>query len=993
MVGKTILHYKIVEKLGEGGMGVVYLAQDTRLDRQVAIKFLPHHIVDNSEERQRFQIEAKAAAALNHLNITQIYAIEESDEQLFLVMEYVEGKELKEIISNPPSSPLSKGEQEGGCMSIELAISIATQIAEGLQAAHEKDIVHRDIKSSNIMITDKGQVKIMDFGLAKVGMGVQLTREHSTLGTLSYMSPEQIRGENVEQRSDIWSFGVVLYEMLTGELPFKGDYEQAVSYAILNENPEQPEKNIPGELQEIILKALEKDLVNRFQSVAQILEKLGKIRSDRLSEANNPPFKKKAWILAGTGVAIIVVFLFVLVPYYRLVKKQHAKEILPQIENSIQERNYDEAFHLAKSVENDLNGDPGFQKLIPGYADSLTVISKPTDVRIYLKEFSPKRKQDNSEMEFLGLTPIYKKQIIRGGHKIFLEKEGYAPAERVFSSALAMEGSQRSTNITIEVELYEKTRMIENMVFIPGGAYSLVGWDAPTSRELKLNDFYMDKYEVSNKDYKEFIDAGGYFKKQYWNHPIIHNGQIFSWEDAISQFTDRTGLPGPRHWLNQKYPEGLENHPVTNINWYEAAAYAEFSGKRLPTVFQWEKAARNGEYHIYDLVMPWGLRNPNESILQRANFESNGTEAVDSYEFGISPFGCYNMAGNVKEWCLNETKDGFITTGGSWQDPLYMFANFGAFPSFYTSHNLGFRCVRLTDDVSIQEDTMKIDLEERIPVYKPVDERTYKSFFAHYRYDKKPLNPRIIDSTETVDWTKEKIIFSGDNNDQIIAYLYIPKKAAEPFQCINWIPHSGVIDGYQRTDEAAEYGLGSHIKAGRALLALVPKGALERPRDPGFEWPDISTVKYRDMVIDYVTEFSLGLDYLATRDDIDMDRLAFLGTSWGATRTGVIIAALEKRYHSVIFMAGGVRKRNLNALSEINMINFAPHIKAPKLLLNGKYDEVFALETEAKPFYKLLREPKKMVLVESGHVPPIEQRVPIINRWLDETLGPVKFKK
>jgi formylglycine-generating enzyme required for sulfatase activity len=127
-------------------------------------------------------------------------------------------------------------------------------------------------------------------------------------------------------------------------------------------------------------------------------------------------------------------------------------------------------------------------------------------------------------------------------------------------------------------------------------------------------------------------------------------------------------LPGPRHGLNQEYPQGKGNSPVTNITWYEAAAYAEFSGKKLPTVFQWVKAARNGKYQVYDLVMPWGIKSPNENVLQRANLESNGTIAVDSLEFGISPFGCYNMAGNVKEWCLNETNEGFVTTGGSWFD-------------------------------------------------------------------------------------------------------------------------------------------------------------------------------------------------------------------------------------------------------------------------------------------------------------------------------------
>jgi serine/threonine protein kinase len=236
MVDKIILHYKILEKLGEGGMGVVYLAEDTRLERKVAIKFLPRHIAANAEDRQRFEIEAKAAAALNHPNIATIYAIEESDDEMFIVMEYIEGRELRDVITNAGvvgekhTQQLISSEQDDvtrnvSPLPVDQIINIAVQIAAGLQVAHEKGIVHRDIKSANIMLTGKGQVKIMDFGLAKVaGGGAQLTKDQSTVGTAAYMSPEQARGEEVDFRSDIWSFGVVLYEMLTGRLPFGGFY-------------------------------------------------------------------------------------------------------------------------------------------------------------------------------------------------------------------------------------------------------------------------------------------------------------------------------------------------------------------------------------------------------------------------------------------------------------------------------------------------------------------------------------------------------------------------------------------------------------------------------------------------------------------------------------------------------------------------------------------------------------------------------------------------
>ncbi len=264
MIGKTIIHYKILAKLGEGGMGVVYKAEDTRLERVVALKFLSSHAIAGDEEKKRFKREAKAAAALNHPNICHIYAIDEADEQLFIAMEFIEGKSLAEMVA---------GAYGGSPLQIPDAINYATQIAAGLQAAHEKGITHRDIKSANVMVTDKGVVKIMDFGLAKLGNRSMMTKEGTTLGTAAYMSPEQARGEIVDQRSDIWSLGVVLYEMISGRLPFRGEYEQAMIYSILHEEPEPLtalRSNVPIALDGVIAKALAKDAATRYQHVDEL---------------------------------------------------------------------------------------------------------------------------------------------------------------------------------------------------------------------------------------------------------------------------------------------------------------------------------------------------------------------------------------------------------------------------------------------------------------------------------------------------------------------------------------------------------------------------------------------------------------------------------------------------------------------------------------------------------------------------------------------------
>ena len=261
--GQNVLHYKILNKLGEGGMSVVYKAEDTKLKREVAIKLLPYHIASNEEERKRFLIEARAAASLNHPNIATIYSIEETSNQTFIAMEYIDGVEVKEkVVAYGKGLPLDE------------TINIATQIADGLEAAHKKGIVHRDIKSQNIMITKDGKVKIMDFGLAKIRGSSQLTKMGTTIGTVAYMSPEQAMGKELDHRTDIWSFGVVFYEMLTGQLPFKGEYDQAIVYSIINEEPEPIVKlrdDLPLGLEGIIRKSLSKDPDVRYQNISDLL--------------------------------------------------------------------------------------------------------------------------------------------------------------------------------------------------------------------------------------------------------------------------------------------------------------------------------------------------------------------------------------------------------------------------------------------------------------------------------------------------------------------------------------------------------------------------------------------------------------------------------------------------------------------------------------------------------------------------------------------------
>jgi serine/threonine protein kinase len=326
LLGKTIHHYRILEKLGSGGMGAVYKAQDTKLNRFVAIKFLLPHLSQEEELKKRFIHEAQAASAMDHPNICSIYEINETEEgQMFIAMAYYEGKSLKEKIKQGP-------------LAVDEAVHIASQIAQGLQKAHTKDIVHRDIKSANVLITEDGQVKLVDFGLAKLAGRTTLTSEGTTLGTVAYMSPEQACCEEVDHRTDIWSMGVMLYEMLAGQLPFKGDYEQAIIYSITNEEPvpiTDIQTEVPVALGQVVSKALEKNPGNRYQQMEELITDLRSISEGIIPEEIKVRLRKaklrkrKRTILYAVSAGLILLAVILLSLFTGGAPKNDSIAVLP----------------------------------------------------------------------------------------------------------------------------------------------------------------------------------------------------------------------------------------------------------------------------------------------------------------------------------------------------------------------------------------------------------------------------------------------------------------------------------------------------------------------------------------------------------------------------------------------------------------------------------------------------------------------------------------
>ncbi len=405
MIGKTISHYKILSEIGSGGMGIVYKAEDTKLKRTVALKFLPPELTRDKEAKDRLLHEARAAAALEHTNICPVFEINETaDGQMYMVMAFYEGETLREKIVSGP-------------LPIAEVINIIYQIADGLNKAHEKGIIHRDIKPANIMIIDEEVPKILDFGLAKLRGQTKLTKESTTLGTIAYMSPEQTTGEEVDQRSDIWSLGVVFYEMLTGKLPFRGHYEQAIMYSIMNEDPEPIKELIPDlpiQLEQIINKMLAKDPAERYQSCSELivdskrskkpLESPEDLKASKTFEKKRThfPLKKVIVPLALTLVVLLAIFL--------------GKELfLAEKESKIES--------IAVLPLGNLSGDPEQEYFVDGMTDELiATLGKLGVIRVISRQSVMRYKGSDKSLpqiaEELDVDAVVEGTVLRSKDKV-----------------------------------------------------------------------------------------------------------------------------------------------------------------------------------------------------------------------------------------------------------------------------------------------------------------------------------------------------------------------------------------------------------------------------------------------------------------------------------------------------------------------------------------------------------------------------------------------
>jgi formylglycine-generating enzyme required for sulfatase activity/pimeloyl-ACP methyl ester carboxylesterase/predicted Ser/Thr protein kinase len=957
MIGTTLSHYRIVEMVGEGGMGVVYRALDKRLDRTVAVKLLRPEAVGDSERKWRFVREAKAASALNHPNIVTIHDIDADQGVDFIVMEFVEGTPLDRLIPR-------------GGLSVADVVRTGSQIASALGAAHSAGIVHRDVKPANVIVGAEGRVKVLDFGLAKLverergGGGatsdstataasvVERTRQGVILGTVAYMSPEQAEGRPVDARSDVFSLGAVLYEMLVGRRPFEGDSYLQTLTAILRDAPPPLatlRPDVPAALAKAVTRALEKRPDDRFASAREMETELSALSGS--ASAAGPPrrsFFRRPAILVPALLLVLAAGGAVL-RMARDARVRHAREVtLPEIPKLLDQQKVGAAIRLARKAERIVPADVARLRKETWFRFSIR--SEPPGADVFFRPYL----EVDAEWEPVGKTPIEEIRLPLAYYRWKFTRSGFQTVEAT------------ATTEPIRIRLDPESAVPAGMVRVPGGSFALRSLDA-----VALDDFWLDKYEVTNREFKAFVDAGGYAKREYWKQPFVRGGREIPFEEALAAFRDATGRPGPATWELGSFPEGRADYPVEGVSWYEAAAYAEFAGKSLPTIYHWYRAAGQGLF---------------SEILSLSNFSGKGAAPGGTYQ-GLAPFGNYDMAGNVKEWCWNENGARRYILGGSSTEVIYMFQEADAQDPFLRAAGYGFRCARYVSPPAAAVFAPVGTISRDYSKEKPVTDEVFRVYRSLYAYDKTPLDVKSEGADDSSEyWRREKVsVLSAYGNERVPVLLFLPKNARPPYQTVVYFPSSQARIMRSTADLDLRL-IDFIIRSGRALCYPVYRDTYERHVERTASGPNFR----RDLDIQWSKDLGRALDWLETRPDVDKSRLAFYGVSLGAI-DGIPLIAVDNRFRSAVLLAGGFRL--VHVPPEIEPINFASRVRIPVLLIGGRYDFQHPLETAQRPLFRMLGTPereKKHVVFEGGHIPPRLQ--PIIKEildWLDRTLGPV----
>ena len=702
--------------------------------------------------------------------------------------------------------------------------------------------------------------------------------------------------------------------------------------------------------------------------------------------------RKRAKILKNV-VIIATVIVLAITGYwiYSSVNKQSkvrwAREVaIPQVikmtgENDVW-RNLVPPYNLAVEAEKILGDDTILKPLFRKCARYIDIITDPPGAEVYIKEYT----RPDTSWSFLGVTPLDSLRVPIGIFRWKFEKDGY---DTLFAAA-------STWNIGGDPDLIsggDIFRKLDIRDSLPEGMVRVLSTETESG---KLNDFFIGKYEVTNREFKQFLDAGGYGERKFWKYEFKKDDKVISWEEAKKIMVDQTGRPGPATWTGSDYPSGQGDFPASGVSWYEAAAYADWKGMTLPTSLHWN-VARGGLTPV--ILAPqlggFGIFAP------YTNFRGKGTVAVGSLD-GITAFGSYDMPGNVREWCYNETKNGRVIRGGSSEDNTYEFEYERQAPSFDRSPRNGFRLAYYPDTTGqpgsifgLSTPYFGIDFK----LEKPVSDEVFRIYKEQFAYDKVELNPVIEKREINPDgWIHELIsLDAAYGKERMFAHLFLPNGMQPPFQTViyfpgsasTWLPSSEGIENYYEFTMFLSF----LVRNGRAVMYPVYKGTFERGTPESMALLNVPaqslSYAFTEITIQEVKDFSRSIDYLQSRADIDGQKLAFMGMSWGGNM-GAIIPAVEDRIVGSVLIAGGLFGLGR---PEVYDCNYVGRVRIPTLMLNGKYDAILPPELSQRPMFELLGTPaehKKYLLYETDHIPPRIEFIKETLAWLDKYLGPVK---
>lgn len=984
-------HWILERQLGVGGFGEVWLAANVNSQARHVFKFCfePDRVRGLKREVVLFKVLKESLG--ERPDIAGVLDWEFEKPPYFIEAEYTEGGDLKEWAA-------ARGGI--GAVPLDTRLDIVAQIATALNAAHQAGVLHKDIKPANILINETGgqpRVRLTDFGIGLLidpdvlkQKGITATgltqtlaagKSSSTSGTGMYMAPELHEGKPPSERSDTYSLGVLLYQLAVGDFSraLAPGWEREVEDPLLREDIA---KCVDGRPEHRLESAA--DLETRLRSLANRradADAAQQAEADAVRRTHRKARNRRTVVATLAAVVVLSVVgglgVMLLRSNSETARIESARlEGIPKLKELVETENYWQAFELGMELSDELPGDPTVEEYLNKTSNVVSFVSKPPGATIRQRPYS----DVDGEWEEIGVTPFDAARLARGQHRIRLELDGHDAQEialTVFDQQLMAQMPATGPNgeLQISLTLAKTGELPEGMLLVNAGPF-IPGITGIAPSPTVIPPFLVDRTEVTNRAFKEFVDAGGYEDPKYWKYGFTRDSRELSFQEAMREFVDATGRPGPANWIQGDYPKGEQEYPVRGVSWFEAAAYAEFRGKELPSVYHWSRMA----HPAFEILMPL-----TPQIVPLSNFGDDGPAPVASHP-GIGGSGAFDVAGNVREWCFNEDSYGHrYALGGAWNDAHYMYTLPQAQSPWDRFENNGFRCALLRDNARGAPRYFEPFESARTPIPdEPLTPEIYQIYRDRFRYSATPLDP--IDSGdpgEHGDYVEHTVsIAAAYNEERFNMHVLLPTNGVPPYKVSLFMPGINALSApaYQILPWE-EYTF--VLKSGRALVRPELAGMYQRGGGNGYirfaSDPNTATEMARKWVLD----FARTIDYLATRDDINLDDLGYIGFSFGAM-FGPLILGVEDRIEFGVLASGGLPSLSLSTQDEINPATYIRSLTKPVLMMNGRHDYVFTHESHQVPLIENLGTPeanKKLIVYDTGHAPLPE--IDVIRDTLD----------